>query len=143
MNRVSSARFLSTCNLILLIVAALLTVLVVKVRSQDVPPNDCPPTYPKPCCAPATTSTSQTWPQGASVHVNIDPSFSAGHRAAIVQSFQNWQAAGNSLNNGSQITFSFTYNSTAPSMTPPPGSYNLQVWNQNPPRDPSLGVIMR
>jgi hypothetical protein len=70
--------------------------------------------------------------------VNIDPSFNAPQRAAIVQGFQNWQDAGSLDNNGSGVTFTFSYNANPPSMTPPPGIYNAQVWHQDPPRNTGL-----
>ena len=108
------------------------------VKAQDVPPTNCPPTPALQCCQPTTTSSSQSWPQGAHVNVNIDPSFSTAQRAAIVQSFQNWQAAGSLSNNGSGVTFTFSYNTNPPSMTPPPGTYNAQVWHQDPPRNTGL-----
>ena len=59
-----------------------------------------------------------TWPQGAQVTVNIDPSFAEQQRAAIRQSYTNWQNA--SVTNGSGVNYSFTYNSTPPSMFPHP-----------------------
>jgi len=90
------------------------------------------------CCTPETTSSQQTWPQGAHVTVNIDPTFNPTMRAAIQTAFQNWQAAGSLSNNGSGVTFTFTFNSSPPSMTPPAGTYNAQVWNQSPPRDTGL-----
>jgi hypothetical protein len=57
--------------------------------------------------------------------------------SAIEQVFTNWQAAGTA--NGSGVTFTFTHNSTPPSMQPPPGTYNAQVWNRNPPQAPGKG----
>lgn len=75
---------------------------------------------------------------GAHVTVNIDPSFVTGNnterRDAVQRAVQNWTNAGSS-----NVSFTFTYNSTPPSMTPPAGTYNVQIWNQNPPRDPGLG----
>jgi len=136
--RVSSARSVSTYSLGLFAAAIFLVVVIAVVKAQDVPPANCPPTFPGQCCSPTTTTTSQSWPRGVHVNVNIDPSFNAGQRAAIVQSFQNWQAAGSLANNGSGVSFGFSYNATPPSMTPPPGTYNAQVWNQNPPRNPGL-----
>jgi hypothetical protein len=69
------------------------------------------------CCAPAATTTAQTWPSSAHVTVNIDPSFNTAQRTAIVQSFQNWQAAGSLNGNGSGVVFTFTYNASPPSMS--------------------------
>ena len=66
--------------------------------------------------------------------VNIDPSFSSERAAAVEQAVRNWTNAGSS-----GVTFTFTHNSTPPSMSPPPGTYNMQIWNQNPPRNPGLG----
>lgn len=37
------------------------------------------------------------------------------------------------------MTFTFTFNATPPSMTPPSGTYNAQVWNRDPPRNTGLG----
>ncbi len=119
-------------------VTTLLVVAIAAVNAQDVPPSDCPPTPPSQCCQPSTTSTDRSWPRGAHVNVNIDPSFSTAQRAAIVQSFQNWQSAGGLGNNGSGVTFTFSYNANPPSMTPPPGTYNAQVWHQDPPRNAGL-----
>ena len=98
------------------------------------PPADCPPTYPVSCATPASASQLQTWPQGANVTVNIDPSFSAAQTSAIQQAFTNWQSAGSA--NGSGVRFTFTQSATPPSMEPPPGTFNAQVWNRNPPQAP-------
>lgn len=68
--------------------------------------------------------------------VNIDPSFNTEQRDAIVQSFNNWQAAGGTNGNNSGVTFTFTYNQNPPTIPPPVGTYVAQVWNQNPIRDP-------
>jgi hypothetical protein len=138
MNRVSSTRNLNSYTLGLLVMTMLLVMTIAVVNGQDIPPANCPPTPNVPCCNPNTTSASQSWPAGANVTVNIDPSFDAAQRAAIVQSFQNWQASGSLVNNGSGVNFTFTYNVNPPTMTPPPGIYNAQVWHQNPPRDTGL-----
>ncbi len=121
------------------VVGAMLCLIILTVRAQDIPPENCPPTPPTQCCAPATTATAQTWPANAHVNVNIDPSFNTAQRAAIVRSFQNWQAGGALSGNGSGVVFTFTYNATPPSMSPPPGTYNAQVWHQDPPRNTGLG----
>ena len=115
------------------IILALLVLLIVRVKAQNVPPNGCDSTPNVQCCSPGTPSDAKAWPQGAHVTVNIDPSFGSVKIAAIEKSYQNWQAAGTINNNGSGVTFTFTHNATPPSMTPPPGTYNAQVWNQNPP----------
>lgn len=113
--------------------AIFLALVTVTVLAQNVPPADCPPTPPAACCPPNTSA--NTWPQGASITVNIDPSFDESQRAAIRQAFTNWQNAG--AINGSAVSYTFTYNSTPPSMFPPAGTYNTQVWNQNPPGEHS------
>src|SRR5687768_4180175 len=112
------------------ILGPLVIVFISGVRAQtnfNVPPTGCPPTPPVACCQPGTTSTSQTWPKDAHVNVNIDPNFSPEQRSAIEQSFNNWQAAGNSANagnNGSGFRVnSFTSNPMPLSMQPPPGTY--------------------
>lgn len=105
--------------------------------AQNIAPTGCPPPPQTTCCNPQTTTYQQTWSQGAQVAVNIDPSFSPNHREAIQQAFRNWEIAG--ANNGSGVTFTFTFNTTPPSMTPPPGVYNVQVWNRNPTRNPGQG----
>ena len=68
--------------------------------------------------------------------VNIDPSYNPAQRAAIERSFQNWQAAGS--NNGSGVSFTFSYSANPLSMNPPPGIYNIQLWRQDPPRNTGL-----
>ena len=130
MNTTSSFRFLAAVLLFALIVLALVWTSVVMVSAQNTPPTNCPPIPTPASCAnsPQTTTSQQAWPQGAHVTVNIDPSFSPEKRAAIQQAVQNWTNAGSSA-----VTFTFTYNSTPPSMTPPSGTYNVQIWNQNPP----------
>jgi hypothetical protein len=103
------------------------------VTAQNTPPTDCPPTPPAQCSNPATTTRAQAWLQGAHVTVNIDPSFTPEKQRAIEQAVQNWQGAGSS-----GVTFTITHNSTPPSMTPPAGTYNAQIWNRNPlPNCPS------
>ncbi|HKR01097.1 MAG TPA: hypothetical protein VJT09_10515 [Pyrinomonadaceae bacterium] len=111
-----------------------------RVGAQSTPPTDCPPPSPAAQCAtPASQTKKQAWPQGANITVNIDPTYNTEQRNAIVQSFQNWQTAGGSAGNNSGVRFSFTYNSTPPSMTPPAGTYNVQVWNRDSPRDSGYG----
>ena len=121
------------------ILLAIMLVLIGKVDAQDVPPTDCPPTRQIACCPPQVTNNQRSWPPNVTVNVNIDPSFLQPQRDAIAQAFQNWQAAGQLDKNGSGIHFTITYNSTPPSMNPPPGTYNVQVWHQDPPRNPGLG----
>lgn len=119
---------------LLAVLSLLLSGLSVNLTAQNVPPTGCPPPPSNvPCCNPNTLS--KTWPQGAHITVNIDPSFSDDRRRGVEKSYNNWQSA--AANNGSGITYTFTYNSTPPSMTPPPGTYNIQVWNQNPPGENS------
>jgi hypothetical protein len=103
-----------------------------KVSAQNTPPTGCPPIPTPQSCPnpPQTTSRQQAWPQGAHVTVNIDPSFSTEKQHAIEQAIQNWQGAGSS-----GVTFTITHNSSPPSMTPPAGTYNVQIWNRNPPAD--------
>jgi hypothetical protein len=113
--------------------ATMLVLVIVKVNAQDVPPADCPPTPNIPCCPPQVTDQTESWPQNAQVTVNIDPSFNPTQRAAIEQSFRNWQNAGAPSRNGSGVTFTFTSNANPPTMFPPTGTYNAQVNNANPP----------
>ncbi|MDQ5846354.1 MAG: hypothetical protein M3539_13770 [Acidobacteriota bacterium] len=118
----------------LLVSVVLLGLGLFNANAEDIPPANCPPTGPAQCANPQMTSKQQSWPQGAHVSVNIDPSFNQQQRDAIQRSFMNWQSAGSS-----GVTFTFSYNSTPPSMTPPSGTYNAQVWNRDPPRDTGLG----
>lgn len=116
--------------------AVLLVLATVKVNAQnphDVAPEDCPPSPNQPCCGTNPSDKSQSWVPGAHVNVNIDPSFSPTEIAAIEQSFRNWQSAGALSGNGSGVTFTFTSNANPPTMFPPPGTYNAQVNNANPP----------
>jgi hypothetical protein len=134
--RVSSAR-ISPKYQAMLLTATILVLFGAVIRAQDTPPDNCPPDYPHPCCAPATEGISQTWPTGVHINVNINPTgFNASQKAAIVQSFQNWETAGSVAHNGSGVTYSFSYNSTPPTMEPPPGTYNIQVWHAAPPQAP-------
>jgi hypothetical protein len=133
----SSKRFIILLGLSLLVL--IFAPVAFHVIAQNVPPANCPPSASNPCANPAVTNKKSAWPQGAHVNVNIDPTFSTAQRSAIVQSYQNWQNAGGANGNASGVNFTFTYNSTPPSMTPPAGTYNSQVWNQNSPRDPGLG----
>ncbi len=117
----------------------LLVSLTIQVGAQDVPPTGCPPSPPVNCCPPLTTSNSQTWAKGSKVNVNIDPSFNTEQQSAIRQSFTNWQSAGSLNNNGSGVTFTFSSSPNPPSMEPPQGVFNVQVWHRNPPENPGLG----
>lgn len=105
------------------------------VAAQGDPPQDCPPTYEVPCRTPDALSegAKSSWPQGAQVKVNIDPSFSDPHKAAIKKAFQNWQAGSTSSGNGLGVTFTFTENANPPPSPPPAGTYAAQFWNANPP----------
>lgn len=123
--------------LVLLGAALIVAPALALVAAQSQPPGDCPPSYPVPCVAPAAASQLSTWPINASVKVNIDPSFDAAKAAAIEQSFRNFQAAGGPNGNGSGVTFSFTRSATSPSMNPPSGTYNVQVWNAANPSFPT------
>jgi hypothetical protein len=114
------------CLLTVFCLAILLLLGTTNGIGQNNAPSGCPPTPPVNCCNPNTSQ--HTWPHGASITVNIDPSFEEPQRAAIRQSFTNWQNAG-----ASGVNYTFTYNTTPPSMQPPPGTFNMQVWNQNPP----------
>jgi hypothetical protein len=118
---------------------AIFAPLAIHVRAQGTPPTDCPPAAPHQCVNPAIQTKKQAWPQGAHVNVNIDPSYQTDQRNAIANAFQNWQNAGGSSGNGSGVTFTITYNQTPLSMTPPAGTYNVQVWNRDPPRNTGLG----
>jgi hypothetical protein len=133
----SSARTFSTYRAILF-TAAMVVFFVAVIRAQDVPPDNCPPDYPKPCCQEIAVARTETWPKDAHVNVNIDPAAfnTSALRDAVMQSFKNWQAAGGAMNNGSGVTYTFTFNSTPLTMEPPPGTYNIQVWRQDPPHDP-------
>lgn len=116
---------------------AIFAPLMLRVGAQGTPPTNCPPAAtPTQCSNPGSQTKKQTWPQGANVTVNIDPSYNTTQRNAIVQTFQNWQSAGGSSGNGSGVSFTFTYNQNPPSTTPPAGTYNVQVWNRNSPRNP-------
>jgi hypothetical protein len=99
--------------------AIVLSSLVVYVAAQGTPPADCPPVNSVPCQRPDINSDSDgaTWPKGAKIIVNIDPSFSPEKIAAIKNSYNNWQAAGSVAGNGSRVTFTFTTNAT-PSTVP-------------------------
>lgn len=78
------------------------------------------------CTNPPTLTANTTWPPGAQVTVNISPTFSQSQRDAMVAAFTNWQ---NSSGNNSNVTFSFTYNST-----PVTGANTHQVNSQAPSR---------
>jgi hypothetical protein len=102
-------------------------------------PSGCPAPPNVNCCSNvATTTQSQTFPPGANIHVNIDPAGfpTTAERAAIEKAYLNWQSAGGVFNNGSGVNFTFTYSATPLSMTPPAGTYNIQVWHQPPPEAP-------
>jgi hypothetical protein len=105
------------------------------VVAQGNPPEGCPPVYPAQCHNPEVKSdgAKTSWPSGAQVKVNIDPSFNSQKRTAIVQAFQNWQNGSGSSGNELGVTFTFTYNNQAPPSPPAPGIYSAQVWNANPP----------
>ena len=123
----------------ILLCALTLVVLVwttgARVSAQNTPPTGCPPIPTPQSCPnpPQVTSKQQAWPQGAHVTVNIDPSFTQDKRNAVEQAVKNWANAGSS-----GVSFAFTYNSTPPSMTPPSGTYNVQIRNQSPPRNTGL-----
>jgi hypothetical protein len=65
--------------------------------------------------------------RGASVTVNIDPSFTPEQRTGIENGFRNWQAANGANGNNSQVTFTFTSNST-----PVTGANTFQVNRAEP-----------
>ncbi len=123
----------------LCLVLLILEVLVLDVKAQSVEPLGCPPTPPTQCSNAGITNRGRTWPQGSSVNVNIDPSFNPEQQAAAMRAFQNWQSAGASGGNNSGVTFTFSSNPNPPSMTPPAGTYNAQVWNRNSPQNPGRG----
>jgi hypothetical protein len=108
----------------------------VSVQAQGNEPADCPPTYPVPCSSPLPKPKVETWPLGASVKVNIDPSFSSGQANAIETAYRNWQAAGAADGNGSGVKFTFTHSETPLSMSPAPGTFHAQVWNRVYPDAP-------
>jgi hypothetical protein len=116
---------------VLSVFIVLICLLAYSVRAQNNPPTDCPPTPNASCSSPQTTSSQQAWPQDAQVTVNIDPSFGPDKSNAIQTAVTNWTNAGLS-----GVTFTFTNNPNPPSMTPPPGTRNIQIWNQNPPNNP-------
>jgi hypothetical protein len=74
------------------------------------------------CQNPPTQGQNTAWRSGATVTVNIDPTFNAQQRQAIQTAFTNWANAG-----GSGVTFTFTFNST-----PASGANTHQVNNQAP-----------
>lgn len=118
-------------------IVCLILLLAMLVGGQDNPPENCPPTPQVTCCPPQTTSVSQTFPHGVTINVNIDPNgFTSEQIAAIETTYRNWQAAGSLANNGSGVRYVFTHNATPLSMTPPAGTYNIQVWHTAPPEAP-------
>ena len=119
----------------------ILTSLVVYVSAQGTPPPNCPPMNSVPCenTGVDKDTSGVTWPKGAKVIVNIDPSFSPEKIAAIKSSYNNWQTAGSALGNGSGVTFTFTTLANPSTASLPAGTYRAQVNNFSNPRPDLVG----
>jgi Zn-dependent protease with chaperone function len=98
----------------------------------------CSPAAAQLCTNPGTLTQAETWLQGVSVNVNIDPGYNTDQRAAIAKAFSNWNAA--KTLNCSLVTFKTpTYNSSpiaGPGVTNT-ASLRYQVYKQDPPAHPT------
>lgn len=92
---------MKTYRLLALSLAVFITLSILSLLPaiRVLPQSNCPPT---PAIYPGNTSQG-TWRSGATIFVNIDPSFTQDQKDAIVAAIRSWNNANNSNGNNSGV----------------------------------------